>query len=461
MGWAKESCANWAADTSHILRFYYKNTTNTEQHISVISCALGTGNGKVHTSTGGTYSVNGSAVTAKLKLYYTDSKYGARPNGYTYNGAAAENIATATVSYSVSATGSNKDSSGYWYSDYSHSRNVNGISYTMPKNSEYNDYMKYKKSDGTWAYLLNSSGNKIRVDESGYFGAVSTNNTNFKPDSVIKVPANTTYYFAVYKSSSGGILSSRGAPAPSGTVTAKQTCTGSVSIPSTVLSGNSIKATVSGQTSNSSVSYKWYTKDNTEISGQTSSTLAANKVATGVYCKVTISKTDYYSTTATSGTVTVYTAVTSPTTLNIVGSRDDGRYTDRENYSFKWSGAKNGTNNNIQKYRYRIKNGSKYDSGEKDTTSTSVSEISASTLKLARGDTLTLYVQAIGQYSDGHGATKSTSVIIQSAAIVRIKVDSTWKDGIVYINKGTSDKPDWVEADEVKIKDGSTWKTST
>lgn len=148
----------------------------------------------------------------------------------------------------------------------------------------------------------------------------------------------------------------------------------------------------------------------------------------------------------------------------------------RENVYFSWTSAASGTNVPVTGYRLRIyKNGnlltginpsdnsaSYWDTGSTGTTFVFTSE----TFSFKAGDTVQLGIYSYGYDGAGNqkfngGGVSSSHVYsdvytFTNAAVVRLKVSGTWKEGQVYIKVGAV----WKEADSVFVKQNGSWKES-
>lgn len=224
----------------------------------------------------------------------------------------------------------------------------------------------------------------------------------------------------------------------------------------TVLNGEEITATANSVSpSDANIAYDWYNSSGTWLSSGNKRKPTSDKE----YCIATITKSGYKDATATSSKITYYTRPAKPSNLTITDSNSDGRTTDRDDYEFKWNTVSNGTNNKVTGYTYNI-----YVSGTSKKSGTITSNsvtFSATELGLAKGASLYFTVKTEGEHYDSDGAATSSTVNIVSSAVMQVKTSTGWKEGIVYINKGTNNKPDWVEATEVRIKNGSTWEFGT
>lgn len=244
----------------------------------------------------------------------------------------------------------------------------------------------------------------------------------------------------------------------------KPSCTiSNISIsPEVIIPGGSVTASATGN-SGSSLSYQWYNSSNIAISGATSATRAAND---GDYCKITVTKSDYKSTSGNTSAVKHYGRPGTPSNLSIKPSVDDGRHTNRENYTFSWGASADGTNGNtVDGYTYWIcaNNDNTKITGTTNVNTREITKTASqlvSGISLDKGDKLYFKVQASGSVGYDSAWATSGTTNITSAAVMHVKNGSAWSEGIVYVNTGTSSAPNWVEATEVKIKDGTQWKDS-
>lgn len=225
----------------------------------------------------------------------------------------------------------------------------------------------------------------------------------------------------------------------------------------TILAGDSTTASCDYTPTDATVTYKWYNSSGTHIATGATRVPSSDKE----YCKVTVSKDGWTPVTKTVGTITYYTRVSNPAkaTLQIIGSKNDGRYTNREDYTFKWSAGTAGTNNALNGYSIEVyKNNTKI-LADDSVTGTS-KNYSVLELNLAKDDTLKFKLKTKGVSYDAASWVESNSVTIVSAAVVHVN-NGTWHEGIAYINKGTASNPNWVEAEEVFVKDkDGGWHTS-
>ena len=451
MGWTALNIGNsWAASSSTcFLGLEYKNDTDVSVKLTSVTCQLGT------TENGDTiythiYSKNngaeryqllfkGNGQSSTAKLFKCSHSFDSESKKYTLT-ASGDTIASATVSKTVGVhtVGMGESSGGY------HNK-VSG--------------------DSNYNVTFNFSGITVASGKSVYFGVYPTKNVSYCKKYGIKGVQTTSQ-----NNNTGPILTARKYDTQNitGTVT-KFTCAISgVSLNYTSrIINNSVKVSYTSITG--SAAYQWQKYNGTNwvnVSGQTSATFTATSVGT-YRCYITVTKSGYQSITTTSGSVTYsdYGNPSVPTSLSIVGSKEPAnKFTNREDYTFSWAASTAGTGGNtVKHYAYWICANDDNTKITGTTTATSVKKTVAElvSLSLSKDDSLYFKVQAVGTQS-GHNSSWATSgsVTIASSAIMHVNVSGSWKDGIVYVNKGTNTNPNWVEATEVKIKVGTEWKDS-
>lgn len=232
--------------------------------------------------------------------------------------------------------------------------------------------------------------------------------------------------------------------------------------PTSVLAGNSVTATPNGVSpSDASITYQWYTSSDIAISGATSAT--RTPTSHGEYCTVSVNKTGYNEASKMSSGITYYTQVTNATAnatnYYITESIEDGRFTDRESYTFNWAAGSDGTNNAVDGYYLEVYVGNTKKFAPTTNSATRSMTYTSSELGIKSEDSIWFKVKTKGVHYDAADWVTSGSLTIVPSAIMHVNA-SGWKTGLVYVNKGSESNPNWVEATEVKIKDGTQWKDS-
>lgn len=225
----------------------------------------------------------------------------------------------------------------------------------------------------------------------------------------------------------------------------------------TILGGYSTATTAScsATPSDATVEYNWYNSSGTWLASGATRVPTSDKE----YCTVTVSKPGWTPASVKVGTITYYTRVANPAqdTLKIKDSKVDGRTTNREDYTFEWGSGVNGINNKVNNYSVII-----YKDGQEikniSTTNNSI-KYTAAELALVKGNKLKFSIKTTGEKYDADSSISSGEVTIVSSAVVHV-YNSGWHEGIAYINTGTIEKPNWVEATEVWVNDNG-WHIST
>ena len=206
---------------------------------------------------------------------------------------------------------------------------------------------------------------------------------------------------------------------------------------------------------------------NKSASNDTPITLEGSTASRTVYAKAVTTATYGPNTEATvSKTIKRYAApnLSGKPTLTSASLKNN-RLTNRTTWTYDWSDATAAnSNSSVKKYLIRIfKNSTEV--AAIDNLGESKYSFNPNTYGFIPGNKVKVSVCA--STTDGvnsvlwSNAITSDETLVEYSAVAHVN-DSGWKDGIVYINKGTLDSPSWVEAEDVYVKDSNgTWYTST
>ena len=145
-------------------------------------------------------------------------------------------------------------------------------------------------------------------------------------------------------------------------------------------------------------------------------------------------------------------------------SLKNNRLTNRTAWTYDWSDATAANSNSpVKKYLIRIfKNSTEV--AAIDNLSKSEYSFNPNTYGFIPGNKVKVSVWAGTVNGAGtvlwSDAITSDETLVENSAVIHAN-DGTWHEGIAYINKGTASNPNWVEAEEVFIKDkDGGWHTS-
>ena len=145
-------------------------------------------------------------------------------------------------------------------------------------------------------------------------------------------------------------------------------------------------------------------------------------------------------------------------------SLKNGRLTNRTTWTYDWSDATAGNDNSpVQKYFIRIFKNS-IAIKDIDDLANSKYSFNPNDFGFVPGNKVKVSVWAGTVNGAGtvlwSNEITSVETLIENSAVTHVN-DGTWHEGIAYINKGTASNPDWVEAEEVFVKDKEgSWHTS-
>lgn len=226
---------------------------------------------------------------------------------------------------------------------------------------------------------------------------------------------------------------------------------------------NGTNNTASGPTitySYDSATYNKLASNNTPIS------LAGTAASRTVYAKAVTTATHGSNTSATTSKVIKRYAAPSLSGKPALTSNSlkNDRLTNRTTWTYDWSDATAANSNSpVKKYLIRIfKNSTEV--AAIDNLSKSEYSFNPNTYGFIPGNKVKVSVWAgttngadTVLWSD---AITSDETLVENSAVIHAN-DGTWHEGIAYINKGTASNPNWVEAEEVFIKDkDGGWHTS-
>lgn len=206
---------------------------------------------------------------------------------------------------------------------------------------------------------------------------------------------------------------------------------------------------------------------NKSASNGTPITLEGTNASRTVYAKAVTTATYGPNTEATaSKTIKRYAApnLSGKPTLTSASFKNN-RLTNRTTWTYDWPDATAAnSNSSVKKYFIRIfKNSTEVDAI--DNLSESKYSFNPNTYGFIPGNKVKVSVWAWTTNGVNSvlwsNAITSDETLVENSAVAHIN-ESGWKDGLVYINKGTLDSPNWVEAEDVYVKDSNgNWQTST
>lgn len=148
-----------------------------------------------------------------------------------------------------------------------------------------------------------------------------------------------------------------------------------------------------------------------------------------------------------------YSPPTTPTNLNIAYGK---KPSPKSHFRFEWAPSQNGYNNTVEKYNLTIFANDKQIKTI-ETVENFVEQLGEDLL-LKKGDVLSFTVYSIGDsaYNNTSPIAQSSLLTIESASLVKIKIDNKWKEAQVWVKVEGS----WREVNGVFIKNNGTWKSS-
>lgn len=226
---------------------------------------------------------------------------------------------------------------------------------------------------------------------------------------------------------------------------------------------NGTNNTASGPTitySYDSATYNKSASNNTPIS------LAGTAASRTVYAKAVTTATHGSNTSATTSKVIKRYAAPSLSGKPALTSNSlkNGRLTNRTTWTYDWSDATAANDNSpVQKYFIRIFKNS-IAIKDIDNLANSRYSFNPDDFGFVPGNKVKVSVRAGTVNGAGNvlwsNEITSVETLIENSAVIHVN-DGTWHEGIAYINKGTASNPNWVEAEEVFVKDkDGGWHTS-
>ena len=221
--------------------------------------------------------------------------------------------------------------------------------------------------------------------------------------------------------------------------------------------------TASGPTITYSYDSATYDKS---VSNNTAISLAGTAASRTVYAKAVTTATHGSNTSATTSKVIKRYVAPSLSDKPALTSNSlkNGRLTNRTTWTYDWSDATAGNDNSpVQKYFIRIfKNSTAIK--DIDNLANSKYSFNPNDFGFVPGNKVKVSVWAGTVNGAGtvlwSNEITSVETLIENSAVIHAN-DGTWHEGIAYINKGTASNPNWVEAEEVFIKDkDGGWHTS-